>query len=170
MDAAQKRALAARLAKELAWVAVFVGAYLYISAGQAPALAVGGRAPSFTAERIGGGTVEVSPAVRKEKVLVFWAPWCKVCAAEMPLLGDLQASLGDKVLVVGVGLSGSRAEIARFAREKGADFPHVFGDARMDVFGIRAFPSLFVLDADNVVTARYVGLTTPIRLRLATGN
>lgn len=165
----RRRRIAVRVAKELLWIAAFVVVYWIVSEDQAPRLEVRAQAPAFTAERIGGGgePVEISPAVAKPKVLVFWAPWCKVCAVEMPFLGGLQEDLGDGAVVVGVGLSGSRREMERFVREKGAGFPHVYGDERMDAFGVRAFPTIFVLDAQNRVKARFVGFTTALRIQLA---
>ena len=167
MHVTKPRPLAVRILKELAWIAVFVAVYWIISADQAPALAVGQRAPAFTADRIGGGpNVSISPALHKQKVLVFWAPWCRVCATELPLLGDLQKNLGDKVQVVGVGLSGSREEMQKFVGKKAADFPHVYAPEEADAFGIKAFPTIFVLDADNVVKARYVGFTTAMRIKI----
>lgn len=108
--------------------------------------------------------------MRKPKVLVFWAPWCSVCKTEMPVLSDLQADLGDQALVVGVGLAGTRAEIDGFVADKPTTFKHIYGEGHVDAFGVRAFPTIIVLDQDNVVRAQTVGLTTPLRVKWEVGR
>lgn len=154
-----------RVLRELVWIGLFAGVYFALQGERAPQLAVGTRAPNIAAEVVGGGTISVDPSLAKPKVLVFWAPWCGVCKTEMPLISDLQEDFGDDAVVVGVALAGSRAEIAQFVAEKPTSFKHIYGDGKVDAYGVRAFPTIYILDKDNIVRSHTVGLTTPLRIK-----
>lgn len=154
-----------RVLRELVWIGIFAGVYFALQGDRAPKLDVGARAPDIVAEVVGGGTLRIDPSLAKPKVLVFWAPWCKVCATEMPLISDLQADFGDEAAVIGVALSGSQAEIEKFVADKQTSFKHIYGEGHVDAFGVRAFPTIYILDKDNIVRGHTVGLTTPLRVK-----
>lgn len=155
--------------RELPWLVGFAVLYLFLSSRQAPLIHEGEIVPPFQAETIGAkGLFDSQTAAGKAMVLVFWAPWCTVCAGEIPMLGDLQSRLGGDALVVGVGMSGNRDEREAFVTKHGPKYMNVHGDADFtDAFGIRAFPTIIVVDAQHKVTSRLVGLTTPWRIQLA---
>lgn len=159
-----------RVLNELVWIGIFAGVYFAFQGDRAPKLEVGSRAPDIAAEVVGGGTINIDPTLAKPKVLVFWAPWCKVCATEMPLISGLQNDFGDKAVVIGVGLSGSRAEIAKFVADKQTSFKHIYGEGKADAFGVRAFPTIYILDKDNIVRSHTVGITTPFRIKWEVGR
>ena len=158
-----------RILRELPWILIIGAIYWAVSSSQTADIATGAQPPTFQARQIGAEAMIDTQELRgKPLVLVFWAPWCRVCAVEMPLLGDLQQSFGDRAWVLGVGLSGSRAEMEEFVDKHGGGFPQVYGDDGIAAaYGIRAFPTILVLDAEGRVQNQYVGVTTRWRLRWA---
>ena len=157
-----------RILLEIPWLLAFAAVFWYMSQGQAPLLQVGQTSARFEIPLVGGGTLDSGKWEGTPQVLVFWAPWCSVCGAEFPLLNDIQEELGDKARVIGIGLSGSQAEMQAFVSKHSPDFPNGMADEKVErQFGVRAFPTIFVLDGHGVVVDRLVGITTPLRIRWA---
>jgi cytochrome c biogenesis protein CcmG, thiol:disulfide interchange protein DsbE len=166
---APKPPLSRRILRELPWLVLIAAVYWIMSDRQAPALEVGAQVPALSWRSVGDAQeLRMADHAGTPMVLVFWAPWCGVCRTELPLLRSLQDDLGDRAKVIGVAMSGTTEAIEEFAVEYGRGMPHVYADARTEsLMGIRAFPTIFVLDAEHRVKARYVGFTTPMRIRLA---
>jgi len=156
-----------RLLRELPWLALMLGLWWVLSGDQSPSIQIGERPPAIKASVIGTHDVVDTAAWRgKPLVLVFWAPWCGVCGVEMPLLGELAEDLGDSARVVGVGLAGTLAEKEAFVTKHAPTFPNVDApDAVGRDWGLRAYPTLYLVDGEGVLRGRWVGLTTPWRLR-----
>ena len=101
-------------------------------------------------------------------VLNFWAGWCAPCRSEMPALQSLYEEYQDKGLVVlGVNVSDTGAEVARFAASRHLTFP-MFTDPDqqfMKAYNVRSLPTTFFVNADGAVVARHVGAMTQSSLR-----
>lgn len=157
-----------RILREIPWLLAFAAVFWYVGKDQSPRLQVGQTSARFEIPLVGGGTLNSGQWEGIPQVLVFWAPWCSVCGAEFPLLNDIQEELGDRARVIGIGLSGSEAEMKAFVSKHGPDFPNGIGSDKVErQFGVRAFPTIFVLDGQGVVVDRLVGITTPLRIRWA---
>lgn len=118
-------------------------------------------APDFTLTDQFGQTHTLSDYQGKTVFLNFWATWCGPCKAEMPDIQSLYESYGgneEDLVVLGVagpnlGQEGSSEEIAAFLEENGYTYPVVM-DEDSSVFyqyGIAAFPTTFMIDADGNV-------------------
>ncbi len=132
---------------------------------QRPAVA----APDFTLVDQYGKTHTLSDYRGKTVFLNFWATWCGPCQSEMP---DIQAlyeryggNTGDLV-VLGVANPGgndvSQPEIEQFLETNGYTFPVVM-DTTGQVFaayGIQAFPTTFMIDANHHVYGYVPGALT----------
>jgi thiol-disulfide isomerase/thioredoxin len=160
-----------KLLRELPWLLAALAVWWIVSDNQSPDIAVGEPPPPIQARIIGAdaGTQEIIDTAAwrgKPLLLVFWAPWCTVCGVEMPLLGELADHLGDRARVLGVGLAGTAGEKARFVTKHAPSFPNVDADDSVArTWGLRAYPTIYLLDAEGVLRGRWVGLTTPWRLR-----
>ncbi len=113
----------------------------------------------------------------KDKVvfLNFWATWCNPCLIEMPHIEELYKEYGlneEDVVILGVANPSSKEypnnsdvskeEIVKFIEEKGYTFPILF-DETGDVlanYGIRAFPTTFMINKDSKVYGYVSGSLT----------
>ncbi len=139
-------------------------AALFVAAGCGASGNVGSQkgnlAPDFSLETLEGGAGNLRDYRGKVVVLNFWASWCAPCRAEMP---DMQTVYGELreagLVIVGVNQGESRDEVSAFAREFGLTFPILFdenqGIARQ--FGVRAYPTTFILDRSGVIRNVIVG-------------
>lgn len=118
-------------------------------------------APDFTLIDQFGQTHTLSDYQGKTVFLNFWATWCGPCKMEMP---DIQAlyeahgsNSGDIIILAAaqpnVGQEGSAAEIAAFLEENGYTYPVVMDTSGQAFaqYGIRAFPTTFMIAADGTV-------------------
>jgi thiol-disulfide isomerase/thioredoxin len=81
-------------------------------------------APAFTLELLDGSTVDLAERWRERPVvLVFFEPWCELCARQQPDITALAEEYGDTVLFVGVGNESSREDAAEYVREHDIDYP-----------------------------------------------
>jgi peroxiredoxin len=92
--------------------------------------------------------------------LNFWATWCAPCREEMPAMERLYRTHKDRGFVmVAVSLDADPAVVPRFVKEHGLTFTIAF-DPKMEaanVYGIRAVPSSFIIDAQGMMAALALG-------------
>ena len=118
----------------------------------APA-SVGHAPPALTAERISGGDSVSLPDLRGRVVVMdFWATWCGPCRSIMPELDALSVMHhAEGLTVIGV----AREPTSRLRRHLDAS-PVSYTIARdtggtLSRYGIRAIPTLVVIDRSGVV-------------------
>ena len=119
-------------------------------------------APDFSLESLEGKTMRLSDFRGKAVLLNFWATWCGPCKIEMPWFVELQQKYGSQGLqVVGVAMDdASKADIAKFAKEMGVNYPVLIGkEAVGDSYGgIPALPETFFIGRDGKVVDKILGL------------
>jgi peroxiredoxin len=123
-------------------------------------LAVGKTAPEIDGVDFDGKPLKLSDYRGKVVVLVFWGSWCSPCIAQVPHERDLAARLkGQPFALLGVDCEDSR-ETARgvMARER-MTWPNWFDGPQGEGpiarrYHIRAYPSVFLIDAKGVIRAR----------------
>src|SRR5688572_7784309 len=117
----------------------------------------GSTAPSFELVTLEGEAYSKESLTGRPTLLVFWAPWCKVCQRDLPLLGefyrrDKPAQLG----VLSIGFADTRTNVERFVKERAGafPFPSAYDEDRWmaQAFKVNATPTYVLLDAQgNVV-------------------
>lgn len=119
-------------------------------------------APDFTLRTLTGEQVSLADLRGKPVVLVFWAPWCKVCKQESSTVSELRGTVGERAHVLTVAVSYKREEdVRRFVRQTKADYPVLLGNDEVEeAFGVRAFPTTFVLSSEGRIQQTSVGYTT----------
>jgi thiol-disulfide isomerase/thioredoxin len=99
----------------------------------------------------------------KPVVLNFWATWCVPCAAEMPLLSEMQNRYKDKVLFIAASVDDDdvKPEIAAFIKKHKGDALTVMTGASLDSlndFGLApAMPGTVFIDAEGNIVDRVSG-------------
>jgi len=129
-------------------------------------LPVGASAPDFLLTRSGGGEFKLADARRKKKAVLvnFWFAACGPCRAEFPHLQNLYERLQSKGLeVIAINQGDAPPQVQRYLQEGKFTFPAALGgpkDAADSVyahFGVQAFPTNYLLDADGKVVWRAMG-------------
>ena len=122
-----------------------------------------------------GNTHTFSDYKGKTVFLNFWATWCPPCKSEMPDIQALYEKYGENegdLIVLGVAnpkteeapnnQDGTIEEVAAYLEENGLSFPVVM-DTTGELFywyGISAFPTTFMIDANGNVYGYVSGAMT----------
>jgi thiol-disulfide isomerase/thioredoxin len=117
--------------------------------------------PAFLVMDLDGNPVSTAAWKGKVVFINFWATWCPPCRAEIPVLIDLANRYKDRLQVVGVSVDeGDPAEVKRFAKQAGINYPIVMADRAIvaEYGGVAALPTLFVVNPDGNVVQKHEGL------------
>ncbi len=135
-------------------VSAFLISIISVSAGAAES------APDFTLHDLSGNKVTLSSLKGKPVLLNFWATWCGYCRKERPHLNAVYNEYKDKGLVVlSVSTDRSVDKVKNYLKKIPADFL-VLSDSDGKVaakYGIRGFPSSFLIDSKGSVVNSFVG-------------
>lgn len=142
---------------------------------EAPAQEEAPAAPDFTVLDTDGQEVRLSDMQGTPVVLNFWASWCPPCKSEMPDIQALYEKYGENegdLIVLGVAnpktdempnnQDGTVEEVTDYLEENGLTFPVVM-DTTGELFywyGISAFPTTFMIDANGNVYGYVSGALT----------
>jgi peroxiredoxin len=139
------------------------------SVGAIGKLKVGDAAPDFSLPDLADAPVTLA-GFRGHKVVVldFWATWCGPCRVAMPGLQALHEDLkAQGIELVSVNQSERKDQVRAFIERKKYTFRTVL-DADGDVgnrYGVRALPTLVVIDKQGKVRRLSVGYTDDRELR-----
>lgn len=130
----------------------------------------GTRAPDFTLKTPAGRAVPLSGLRGRVVLLDFWASWCGPCQRSMPHAQALSDALGGKGLtVVSVNSWDTRAGMRAFLKAHPEytttllfdGTPTTQGHREKSVagrlYGVRAIPTLYLLDRTGHVAASFIG-------------
>jgi peroxiredoxin len=105
----------------------------------------------------------------KKTVLYFFAPWCQVCHYSIENLQAIYDKT-ENLDVVAIALDyASKDEVEAFIAEHHLTFPVAYGNEYIKgSYKIKAYPSYYVLDKNNKVTAKSMGYSSETGLLLRT--
>jgi thiol-disulfide isomerase/thioredoxin len=120
---------------------------------------VGERAPDFTAEAVGGGSVSVGEGgSEKATMLVFFATWCPHCQNEAPILSELESQYGDlRMVMVGIDGEDDPEKVQSFVERYDIESPAVYEPSLGEEYGVSGYPTTYVLDQSNEVIGAHSG-------------
>jgi cytochrome c biogenesis protein CcmG, thiol:disulfide interchange protein DsbE len=133
-------------------------------------VAVGARAPQYSAQTLDGRTVSLASLKGKVVLLNVWATWCRPCRVEMPALERLHEQLGPRGLeIVAVSVdtplgtlnpSGNPGgDVKGFVDAMGLTFQVLHDPKRSieDLFLVQGLPTTFVIDKKGRIDQKVVG-------------
>ena len=123
----------------------------------------GDAAPDLELRDLQGAKHTLAGYRGKPVVLNFWATWCVPCAAEMPLLSEMQDRYKDKILFIAASVDDEdvKPEIGAFIKKHKGDALTVMTGPTLDSlhdFGLApAMPGTVFIDAEGSIVDRVSG-------------
>lgn len=119
------------------------------------------RRPDFTLHDLDGKPRAISEWDGQVVLVNFWAPWCKPCREEMPMLMQLQRDLGSRGLQV-LGLAIDDPEpVRRFANELRINYPVLTDLVAVlqvqEAYGDTRLPYSVLIDRQGNIVLRKAG-------------
>jgi cytochrome c biogenesis protein CcmG/thiol:disulfide interchange protein DsbE len=140
-----------------------VGAGLLTQYGPDVQIAVGKRAPDFSAVDLAtGDSVSLREHYRGAVTLVnVWATWCGPCRVEMPAMQQLYDSLaphGFKIAAVSID-EGPAEDVRAFGQQLGLTFDLLQDRSTkvQEIYQTTGVPESFLLNRDGVIVKRVIG-------------
>jgi cytochrome c biogenesis protein CcmG/thiol:disulfide interchange protein DsbE len=137
-------------------------------------------APSLEFHDLKGAPHKLEDYRGKPVLLNFWATWCVPCAAEMPLLSEMQKRYQGRVLFIAASIDDDdmKPQIEAFIKKHQGDTLTVMMGATLDSledFGVnQGMPGTVFIDADGNIVGRLSGALKRTdlqkRLRKLTGE
>lgn len=132
---------------------LIVPAYVY--AGQ-----VGAKAPSFSLPDLHGKTISLEDFKGKVVFLDFWAPWCRPCRDELPVLDTLSGKYGkDGLVVIAVSVDTVVQNVTRFIQKVPLRID-ILVDGKnevADAYRVSILPTGFIIGRDGVIRYLHKG-------------
>ncbi len=129
---------------------------------------VGAPAPDVRLTTIDGRHLSLASLRGRTVVVNDWATWCPPCREETPALiaAARKFAAHGEVVFVGVDSTEAAPLVRAFAAAKSLPYAQAIDADRTfaNAYDVRAYPSTFVISADGVLRARYVGLISPSAL------
>jgi cytochrome c biogenesis protein CcmG/thiol:disulfide interchange protein DsbE len=100
-------------------------------------------------------------------LLDFWATWCPPCKKEIPELISIYDKYKDEdFLLWGIGLD-KPASLESFSQKYAIPYPVLVGTSKVQsAYGVKAIPTVFIIDKLGRIGARFQGYREGVEARL----
>ncbi|HLS30733.1 MAG TPA: TlpA disulfide reductase family protein [Flavobacteriaceae bacterium] len=138
----------------------YIGKEIGNQLSKSAAVAIGSKAPSFTAKTPEGEDLALEDALGKYTLLDFWAAWCLPCRKENPNIVNVYHEYKDRgFTVLGVSLDKDRQKWLDAIEKDGLEWNQVsnlqfWQDPIAKEYNIKAIPQSFLLDENGTIIAQ----------------
>lgn len=163
-DTQQKTPIGKRLLNWAINIALVLVAYFAIQSFQTRDAPTSGAAPELSGFLLDGTPVRLSQFLGKPVLVHFWATWCTVCRLEQSNINNIAE---DHVVLTIASQSGGVIDVQKYVDERKITLP-VIADSQgrlAKLFGIKAYPTTFIVDANGQISDAEVGYSTELGLR-----
>jgi thiol-disulfide isomerase/thioredoxin len=121
----------------------------------------GSPAPDIEGTDLDGKKVKLSSYRGKVVLFDFWATWCGPCVAMIPHERELVSKMAGKPFVLlSVSVDEDKAAVTDFQSKEKMPWAHWWDGAKGPVakmYKVRAYPTLFMIDAKGIVRKKWIG-------------
>ena len=146
---------------------VLLTVFLIIHAWQTRGLPLDEAAPETILALLGDSEVRAAVTAGETGIVYFFAPWCFYCRSS---IGNLQDLVEDGYVNWGTVVAldyGDADEVRSFIEKTGVSLPVLMGNSQTAAdWGVRAFPTYYVIDAEGRISSRSVGYSTSIGMMI----
>jgi thiol-disulfide isomerase/thioredoxin len=119
-------------------------------------------APPFSAVTLDGQHISMDSLAGKVVLIDFWATWCGPCREALPRIQSIAKKFeGQPLVVLSVSLDSDDTKWKAFVEKNGMNWLQTrdggFGGKISNLFGVKAIPATFTIDADGVLEDQHVG-------------
>lgn len=119
-------------------------------------------APEFQLRTFDGHTHSKSSLKGRPTLLVFWAPWCRYCQIELPILAKFyQGNKPEQLQVLTIAFSDTLAHVEDYVTSNPDTFvvPTAYDQDNIvaKAFGVNATPTFVVMDAQGEMILAHRG-------------
>ena len=116
-------------------------------------------APDFVLNDLSGNPVKLSDLKGRLVVLNFWATWCTPCRTEMPEFQEIYRQNQPDLVVLGINLEQSPAEIQDFISQLGITYPILLDEEGLvaGLYKVIQLPNPFFIDREGIIRKRHIG-------------
>ncbi len=127
-----------------------------------PELARARMAPAFTVETLDGQHVSLDDLTGKVVLIDFWATWCGPCREAMPHMREIAKKFqGQPFVILSVSLDSDEQKWKDYIAKNNMTWLHYrdggFTGSIANLFGVKAIPNTFTIDADGVLQDEHIG-------------
>ena len=127
-----------------------------------PELARARMAPPFEVTTADGRQISLDDLAGKVVLIDFWATWCGPCRAALPHVKEIAKKFdGQPLVVLSISVDSDEAKWKDFVAKNEMTWPqycdHGFTGPVAKLFGVRAIPHTFTVDADGVLQEEHIG-------------
>lgn len=123
-------------------------------------LVVGRQAPNFTYKDLSGETRELKDLVGKVVLVRFWADWCPICTAEMPIIDKFYRETKDKgFTVLAVNFRQTEDNVRAYVKKLKLSLPMAL-DQKGKIakqYNVKGLPWNFVINREGILKDILVG-------------
>ena len=146
-------------------ISVLIIIYLAVQAYQGRHTPSTGPAPEIDGISMNGENIKLSESPDRPVLVYFWATWCHVCSLTKSAIDNIAQ---DHPVITIVTQSGTAADIEKYLTQNkfDADIINDESGRLSQAYGVRAFPTIFIIDTKGNINDLEIGLSSEWGLRL----